>query len=156
MNVNNIISQWVVRIVAIIFSIMLILLLVIASTPLNSMSVVVLWIMSFLLWMMYSGHELTIMFRIIFLYCYHKVKREEFISSYEQQSILDALILFKSRQINPWDGHVIPFLIYCVFTSMVFGYLTTNIYIILILAAILYGIHLLLRKWCVYIIQYSK
>jgi len=68
MKINNLLATWIMRITAILFSIVLILLFVIATTPLNSVSIVALWIMSFLFWVLYSGHELLVMLRVIFLH----------------------------------------------------------------------------------------
>ena len=156
MEINNFVAQWIMRITAILFSLVLIILFVIATTPLNSVSIVVLWIMSFVLWIVYSGHELLVMLRVIFLYVIHQLKRKSFINSYDRQSIIDALILFKSRKINLWDGHLIPFLIYIVFSSMVFGIVNSNIFIVLGIASGLYLVHILMRWWCIHIIQYSR
>ena len=156
MDINNFVAQWIMRITAIMFSLVLIILFVIATTPLNSVSIVVLWIMSFVLWIMYSGHELLVMLRVIFLYAIHQLKRKCFIQSYDQQSIIDALIMFRARSINVWDGHLIPFLIYIVFSSMVFGIVNSNIFIVLGIATVFYIVHVLLRRWCTNIIQYSK
>jgi len=156
MDINNFVAQWIMRITAIMFSLVLIILFVIATTPLNSVSIVVLWIMSFVLWIMYSGHELLVMLRVIFLYVIHKLKRKSFINSYDQQSIIDALIMFRARSINLWDGHLIPFLIYIVFSSMVFGIVNSNIFIVLGIASGLYLVHILMRWWCIRIIQYSR
>jgi len=156
MNISNFVAQWIMRITAIMFSLVLIILFVIATTPLNSVSIVALWIMSFVLWIMYSGHELLVMLRVIFLHLLHKIKKKSFINSYDRQSIIDALIMFKSRKINVWDGHLIPFLIYIVFSSMVFGIVNSNIFIVLGIACGLYLIHILMRWWCIRIIQYSR
>lgn len=156
MKINNLLATWIMRITAILFSLVLILLFVIATTPLNSVSIVVLWIMSFLFWVLYSGHELLVMLRVIFLHLLHKIKKKSFINSYDRQSIIDALILFKARKINVWDGHLIPFLIYIVFSSMVFGIVNSNIFIVLGIACGFYLIHILMRWWCIRIIQYSR
>lgn len=156
MNISNFVAQWIMRITAIMFSLVLIILFVIATTPLNSVSIVALWIMSFVLWIMYSGHELLVMLRVIFLHLLHKIKKKSFINSYDRQSIIDALILFKARKINVWDGHLIPFLIYIVFSSMVFGIVNSNIFIVLGIACGFYLIHILMRWWCIRIIQYSR
>lgn len=156
MGINTVIARWIMRITAIIFSLVLIILFVIASTPLNSVSIVVLWLMSFLFWVLYSGHELLIMLRVIFLYSLHKIQGKSFINSYDRQSIIDALIMFRARKINIWDGHLIPFLIYIVFSSMVFGYVNSNIFIVIGIACGLYLFHTALRIYCTRIIQYSK
>lgn len=156
MNINNVIATWIMRITAILFSLVLILLFVIATTPLNSISIVVLWIMSFLFWVLYSGHELMVMLRVIFIYLIYTIQHKSFINSYDRQSIIDALVLFKARKINLWDGHLIPFLIYIVFSSMVFGIVNSNIFIVLGIACGLYLMHISMRWWCIRIIQYSR
>lgn len=156
MNINHILATWIMRVTAILFSIVLIMLFVIATTPLNSVSIMVLWIMSFLFWVLYSGHELLVMLRVIFLYLIHAIQHKSFINSYDRQSIIDALVLFRARKINIWDGHLIPHLIYIVFSSMVFGYVNSNIFIVIGIAFTLYITHIILRIWCIRIIQYSK
>lgn len=156
MDINNAIATWILRLTAILFSMILIVLFVIASTPYNSVSILVLWFMAFLFWVVYSGKELLIMSRVIILYLVYRFKGQSFVTRFDQQSIIDALILFRSRKINLWDGHIIPFLLYFVCSSMAFGYVTTNIYIVVLTAIVIYAIHTLLRQWCINIIQYSK
>lgn len=156
MEVKDIVAKWTIRISAILFSLVLILLFVISATPLNSISIVVLWLLSFLFWVLYSGHELMVMSRILFLFLYKKVSKTSFMDSYDETSLLDALVFLRNRMLNIWDGHVIPFMIYIVFSSMLFSFVFPTIYVILGIAFALYIGHIIFRKICIDIIQYSS
>lgn len=156
MDVKSLVTQWVTRITAMLFSLVIVFLIAISTTAVNSVSIVVLWFLSFLFWALYSGHELMIMFRVLFLFILKKIRGNSLFDAYDEDSLLEALVFFKSRMYNMWDGHIIPFLIYLVFTSMVFGVLTNSIYTIVSFAVLMYICHTLFRHICINIIQYSK
>lgn len=155
LSIRRLLSQWIMRATAVIFSMVLILFFVLVTTKLSSVSIMVIWFMSFMFWSIYSGRELLIMIRVIFLYVYHRIVNVSYVDTYDEEDILDSLITFNRLKISLWDGHVIPFLIYLVFSSMVFGLITTSIYVIVAMGILLYLVHTILRLICIRIIQYT-